>query len=170
VNGDGTATIYAITSTISGNGDQGALQLRSLDRTLDMSMAVETLITRLASLFGVAALMLACMGLYSVMAYSVTRRTSEIGIRMALGATQRDILKNVLREAILLVLAGAAIGVPAALAATRLVSALLFGLKATDPVAISSVVLLMVMVALCAGWVPARRAARVDPLAAVRHE
>jgi predicted permease len=130
----------------------------------------ERTISELSSFFGLLALTLASVGLYGVMAYAVARRTSEIGIRMALGARSADVRWMVLREALLLVLAGVTIGVPAALTASRLVASMLFGLTPWDPLTISAATLVLVAVAVLAGYVPARRASRVSPMVALRYE
>ena len=114
--------------------------------------------------------MLACIGLYGIMSYAVARRTNEIGIRMALDAERHRILRMVLREAVTLVIFGIVIGVPAALVASRLIGTMLYGLKATDPVTILAAVGLMAVVAVLAGYIPARRAASVDPMVALRYE
>ena len=115
-------------------------------------------------------MLLASIGLYGVMSYTVARRTGEIGIRMALGAQRRDVLWHVLRETLLLVAIGLCIGLPAALASTRLIRNQLFGLKPTDPFASSAATLVLVVVAVFAGYLPARRASRVDPMVALRYE
>lgn len=130
----------------------------------------DRLIARLAGIFGLLALILACIGLYGVLAYGVARRTREIGIRMALGAARVGILRMVLREALLLVGIGIAIGIPSALAAGHLLSNMLYGLRATNPLVLSSVTVLLLFVALSAASVPARKASAVDPLIALRHE
>jgi ABC-type antimicrobial peptide transport system permease subunit len=141
--------------------------------TLDL-LIQERLVGTLSGFFSVLALVLANVGLYGVMAYSVTRRTSEIGIRMALGAQRRDVLLLILCETMTLVLIGLAIGVPAALIAARLaghlISGLLFGLTPTDPVTLAMATGLMMGVAGIAGYLPARRASRMDPLHALRYE
>jgi hypothetical protein len=120
--------------------------------------------------FSLFALLLACIGLYGVMSYAVTRRTNEIGVRMALGAQGRDVVWLVMREVSLLVAVGSCIGLATATATTRLVSTLLFGLEPNDPPTVALATLLMVGVAALAGFLPARRAARVDPLIALRRE
>jgi len=104
------------------------------------------------------------------MCYMVVRRTNEIGIRVALGARRGDVLSMILKETLALVLAGTAIGVPVALMATRLIANRLFGVSADDPITIGGVVLLVYVVAALAGFLPAQRASRVDPLVALRHE
>ena len=130
----------------------------------------ERLIAQLVSFFGALALILACIGLYGVMAHGVARRTNEIGIRMALGARGGNIAWMVLRETLYLVLAGLLIGVPAALLGARLISSQLFGMSPTDPVTLVAAAVILTLVALLAGYVPARRASRVNPLNALRYE
>jgi putative ABC transport system permease protein len=112
----------------------------------------------------------ASVGLFGVMSYSVARRTNEVGIRMALGAAGQDVLRLVMREAMTLVAAGVAIGVAGAIAASRLVSTLLFGLAPTDPMTMAAAMTVMALVSALAGYVPARRASRVDPMVALRYE
>jgi len=128
------------------------------------------LFARLTGLFSLLSLLLACVGLYGIMSYAVTRRTREIGIRMALGAERRDILIKVLRETLFTVIIGVAIGIPAALAATHVIKSQLFGLTATDPATVAGATLILVLTAAIAGYIPARRASRVDPTIALREE
>lgn len=130
----------------------------------------EKLLAELVSFFGLLALLLACIGLYGVMAHGVVRRTKEIGIRMALGAERRSIIWMVLRETLVLILVGVAIGVPAAIGAGRLVASQLFGLSAADPLTLGAATLLLTGVAVLAGLLPARKASRVNPLIALRYE
>jgi ABC-type antimicrobial peptide transport system permease subunit len=120
--------------------------------------------------FGLIAALLAAIGLYGVMAYTVTRRTSEIGIRLALGAGRSDVQWMVLRESLWMVLAGMAVGIPAALALTQLVREALYGIQPNDPFSFIAAGALMFVVAAVAAWIPARRAARVDPMRALRCE
>ena len=134
------------------------------------SLMQERLFATLSSFLGVLAMLLACVGLYGVMSYGVTRRTNEIGIRMALGATSPRVLSMVMRETIFVVGIGVAIGLGTAVAVTRLIAAMLYGLAPTDPVTIAGAVVLMVAVAALAGYIPARRASRVDPMIALRYE
>jgi len=124
----------------------------------------------MATSFGLLALLLATMGLYSVMTYTVSQRTREVGIRMALGAEIRDVLKLIISQGMKLVLVGIVIGLVGAFAITQVLSSLLFGVSATDPFTFAGVAALLVTVAIVACWVPARRAARVDPLLALKHE
>jgi putative ABC transport system permease protein len=124
----------------------------------------------LVGLFAAAGLVLAAVGIYGVVAFSVTRRTQEIGIRMALGAQRRDVLRLVLGEGARMAALGVVIGVAASLVITHLISTLLFGVSATDPVTFAGVAILLTLVALAASYIPAHRAMRVDPITALHHE
>src|SRR6185369_445783 len=141
--------------------------ITTLNDQLHENLNQERLIAQLVSFFGALALILACIGLYGVMAQGVARRTNEIGIRMALGARGGNIAWMVLRETLLLILAGLVLGVPAALIGAKLISAQLFGLKPTDPLTLIGAAVVLTVVALLAGYLPARRASRVDPLKAL---
>jgi predicted permease len=144
--------------------------IKTLRQQVDEAVSRERLIAGLAGLFAVLALLLACIGLYGVLAYAVKRRTREIGVRMAVGARRADILKMVLREAFLLTLCGVGIGVAASLAVSGAVSAQLYGLKATDPGAIAGASLVLVAAAGLAGFLPAYSASRVNPMTTLRAE
>ena len=144
--------------------------IQTLQNLVDRSLLEERLAADLSSTASVLALLLVSIGLYGAVAYAVTRRTQELGIRMALGAHRADIFWMVVGETLATVGAGIAAGVPMGLAAARLISAKLYGVRAADPAAIAVAVLLMVSVAAVAGFLPARRAANVDTLSALRHE
>jgi ABC-type antimicrobial peptide transport system permease subunit len=124
----------------------------------------------LASFFGGLALVLACIGLYGVLTYSVVRRTREIGIRLAIGAQRRSVIWLVLRETLLLIAVGVALGIPAVLTVSRYIESQLFGVSPGDPWAIACAVGVLLLVAAAAGYQPARRASRVDPMIALRYE
>jgi predicted permease len=137
---------------------------------IDRLLFQERLTARLAGFFGVLALVLACVGLYGLLSYEVARRTREIGIRMALGAESRSVLKLVLRQGIALAIVGAVVGIGVALGLTRYLAAMLYDVHPNDPVTLIAVAVLLVLVALAACYIPARRATRVDPMVALRYE
>jgi ABC-type antimicrobial peptide transport system permease subunit len=137
---------------------------------VDNSLAKDRVVARLSAAFGLLAMLLAAIGLYGVMTWTIARRTREIGVRMALGERPRGIFRLVLRDTLMMVTLGIAIGIPLALAATRLIRGLLFGVGAADPLVILAASILLIAVATLAGFLPARRAARVDPMIALRHE
>ena len=134
------------------------------------SLLRERLMATLSGFFGLLALLLASIGLYGLLSYGVASRTREIGIRMALGAGRRTVLSLILREAVFLVLIGLVVGVPVVLYVSRFASTLLFELSPTDPVSLAVAGTILMLVALVAGYVPARRATKVDPLIALRDE
>jgi ABC-type antimicrobial peptide transport system permease subunit len=133
-------------------------------------MLRERLMATLSGFFGVLALVLATIGLYGILSYGVASRTNEIGIRIALGARTREIVRLILREALVLVMIGIVAGVPAVLVVARFASVLLFDLSPTDPVSLTLAGLVMLAVAVVAAYLPARRATRIDPLVALRYE
>jgi predicted permease len=143
---------------------------RALTSQVSSTFDTERLAARLVSVFGALALVLACVGLYGVVSQTVARRTSEIGVRMALGAGRRDVLWLILRDTLGLVAIGLAVGVPAAVGATRLVRSQLFGVGAADPASFTIAIIVLSGVAGFAGLLPARRASRVDPMVALRDE
>jgi predicted permease len=145
-------------------------EVETLATQVEASLLQERLLATLSSGFGILALLLSCLGLYGILSYAVARRTHEIGIRMALGADRRDVIWLVLRDALRLVLIGILLGIPASLAAARLVTSQLFGISATDPTAIGMATMILLAVASVSGYLPARRATRVDPLVALRAE
>ena len=137
---------------------------------LDRTIALDRLMALLTTLFGVLAVVLAAIGLYGVMAFTVAARTREIGIRMALGANQARVLRQVMGESAALVVIGIAAGIPGALWTSRVVGAFLYGLSATDPWTYFVLTAVLAGIALSATWIPARRAACVDPMVALRYE
>ena len=145
-------------------------RIRTMNDLVDESLSTQTMITKLAGFFGALAVLLACIGIYGIMAYTVTGRTNEIGIRLALGAQRKDVLWLVLRETLVLVLIGALIGLPAVFGAARLIKSQLFGMSAADPVSLILATVLMFVVAVIAAYIPARRASRTDPMVALRYE
>ncbi len=149
---------------------RSTIQFQVLREQVLNSLVRERLMATLSGLFGLLALLLACVGLYGLVSYGVASRTHEIGIRLALGAQPRDVRLMILRESLLLVGAGVAVGLPATLAATRLASAFLFGLSPADPVSLSLAVLSLFTAALAAGYLPARRATKISPLTALRYD
>jgi predicted permease len=144
--------------------------VRSLNELTEKSISDQILIARLSSFFAGLALLLAAIGLYGILSYSVAGRTREIGVRMALGAQRGSVLKMILQEAGRLVLLGVLVGIPSALLASRLFSSMLFGLKGTDPVSMLLVVAVLLAITLLASYIPARRATKVDPMIALRYE
>jgi ABC-type antimicrobial peptide transport system permease subunit len=141
-------------------------QKQEIDDNLSKQRSLATLL----SFFGALTLLLTSIGLYGTMSYTVERRTRELGIRMALGAEKRDVLQMVLVETGILVLIGVAIGVPVTMGATRFIASMLYGVTTTDPVTLCLATFGMFLIALLAGYVPARRATNVDPVLALRYE
>jgi predicted permease len=150
--------------------DLPLVNVRTQDQQIDADLIEERMFVTLTSGFGVLALALACVGIYGIMAYSVANRRNEIGIRMALGAQPRQVRGMILRESTWLAAAGIVAGVAVALPLTRLVKSMLYGIQPWDPGTIAAGVLILLSVALAASWIPARRAARVQPMDALRHE
>jgi predicted permease len=150
--------------------DLPVTDLRTQREQIDATLQIERALAALTSGFGVLALALACVGIYGIMAYSVAQRTNEIGIRLALGANPAQVRRMVLRESTGLTLVGIIVGVGGALASARLVQSMLYGVRPNDPATIAAGVGVLIVVALTATWVPARRAAGVQPMQALRHE
>ena len=150
--------------------DLPIVDVRTQREQIDENMQTERLFAALTAGFGVLALALACVGIYGIMAYSVANRRNEIGIRMALGAQPAQVRGMILRESTGLAIAGIVVGVGASMGLTRLVRSMLYGIEPNDPATICCGVLLLMAVALAASWIPARRAAGVEPMEALRHE
>jgi predicted permease len=175
VAGDPNALLRRVREEVqSVDKDLPMFDIHTLAEEIDAALIQERLMATLSSSFSTLALLLAGVGLYGLLAFTVVQRTGELGIRMALGATRGNVLWMVLREALSLALIGVVIGVPAALAAARFatsqIAGLFFGLDATDPVPIAVAALILTLVAALAGYFPARRAAQVDPMVALRNE
>jgi len=144
--------------------------LRSMEQLVSRSVAPQRFNMSLLGLFAALGLVLAAVGIYGVIAYTVSQRTHELGLRMALGAREGDVMKLVVRRGMALAGAGVAIGLIASYAMTRLMKTLLFGVSATDPLTFTVIALSLGLIALLACWIPARRAAKVDPMIALRCE
>jgi ABC-type antimicrobial peptide transport system permease subunit len=150
--------------------DLPIIDFRTQREQINATMQMERAFAALTAGFGVLALALACVGIYGIMAYSVAQRTNEIGIRLALGAQPGQVRSMILRESTWLTGVGIALGLAAALGLTRLVKSMLYGVTPNDPVALMGGMALLIGVALAATWIPARRAAGVQPMDALRHE
>jgi predicted permease len=168
---DPTQMFAAIRRTVQGmDSSLPVFDLRTMNEQIDRSLVTERMIAMLSAVFGIIATVLATVGLYGVMAYTVARKTREIGIRMALGAFGKDVIWMVMREVLLLVGVGTVAGVTAAIFLTRFVQAQLFGLTPNDPATIVLATIALIAVAALAGYLPAVRASRIDPIRTLRYE
>jgi putative ABC transport system permease protein len=168
---DPMSLVAAVKSAVwSVDRNQTVSEIKSMDQVLADSLARRRLYMLLLGVFAAAALLLAAVGIYGVMAYSVSQRTHEIGVRLALGAERRDVLRLMLRQGMGVTMIGVAIGLAAAFGLTRLMSTLLYGVSASDPATFAGVAILLFAIALVACHIPARRAMRVDPMVALRYE
>jgi ABC-type lipoprotein release transport system permease subunit len=168
--GDPAALAPAAQRVLESMGHHYSLRTQTLEDRANRFLAEDRLIALLSAFFGGLALLLASVGLYGVMSHTVTRRTPEIGVRVALGARQSAVLGLIMREVMWLVLAGIAVGVPVTLATSRMLSGMLFGLTPNDPSTLAISTATLAGVAGCAGYLPARRASRIDPMKALRSE
>ncbi len=164
------ALAKAVDHEIESLGHEYALSTKTIPQVISQELLEERVTAMLSGFFAALALLLASIGLYGLMSYTVTRRTREIGIRVAVGAQRQNVLWLVLRETLTLALVGIAIGIPSAVAATRLIASMLFGLSPSDLPTITGVSLLLLLVALLAGYLPARRASTIDPMDALPAE
>jgi len=151
-------------------GDQVLYQVRTMDQLATGSLARHRFLMLLFGVFAGLAVLLACIGIYGVLAYLTSQRVPEIGVRMALGATARDVMQMVLRQSLGMIVTGVAVGIAAAFAAGRLLERLVTGLHSSDPLTFAVMTFVLVSVALLASFIPARRASRIDPLIALRQE
>jgi ABC-type antimicrobial peptide transport system permease subunit len=150
--------------------DLPLMDVRTQRQQIDATIVQQRVFASLTAAFGILALALACVGIYGIMAYAVSQRTNEIGIRLALGAERSQVQGMVLKEAGWLAAAGVVVGVAVALGLGQLIKSMLYGLHPSDPVSLVGAAVLLLGVALLAGWVPAMRASRVEPMEALRHE
>jgi hypothetical protein len=165
------AVIGAISSMVQATDRRLALKnVAPFTDIVNRTLAIERMVAHASAAFGLLALLIVCAGLFGVLAYGVARRTREIGVRMALGATPAALQWMVLRESLMMLAAGLPIGIAAAMAGTRFVASMLYGLTPGDPATVAGAVALLTAVSLAAAYVPARRATKVDPLTALRAE
>ncbi len=169
--GDPTALVKQVRGIVAETDSNLPLfEVRTQTQQIEQTLFRERLMSRMSSFFAILALVLACIGLYGLLSYEMARRTRELGIRMALGAQGRDLMRLVVRRGLLLTVAGAVIGIFASMAVTRFMASMLFSVRPNDPATFAGVALLLLLVALAACSIPARRAMRIDPMVALREE
>ncbi len=169
--GDPKVLISMVGNAVSQvNHDFLVLRMMTQSEQIDRTIYQERLIATLSILFGILALSLACVGLYGLVAYGVVRRTHEIGVRMALGAQRYQIMRLTVMQGLVLTLVGIAVGIGVAAGVTRYLASLLYGVRPVDPWTFGGIAILLGVVAVCASYIPAQRAMRVDPMVALRHE
>ena len=166
--GETATSIESILGTI--DSDVRIARIQTMNDLVEATIARERFLAQLATTFGLLAMLLTCIGLYGTLSFAVAQRTREIGIRMALGARIRDVIGRLMAEAGSTVALGLVLGIGGALMATRTISNLLFGVTATDPATIAISALFLIAACAIAAYLPARRASRVDPLVALRHD
>jgi predicted permease len=162
------ASIHSIVSQMDSN--LPVFNVHTQEELIDRLLFQERMIAKLSGFFGILALVLACIGLYGLLSYEVSRRTREIGIRMALGAQRRGVLKLIVGQGTMLAISGALLGIAVTLGVTRYLKSMLFDIEANDPATIVGVTVLLILVAIAACYIPARRAMRVNPMVALRYE
>jgi len=169
--GDPTALVKQVRGIVAeADNNLPLFDVRTQTQQIEQMLYQERLMARLSSFFAILALVLACLGLYGLLSYEVARRTRELGIRMALGAQRRDLMRLVVRRGLLLAVAGAVIGIAASMALTHLMASMLYSVRPSDPATFAGVALLLLLVAFAACSIPARRAMRIDPMVALREE
>ena len=169
--GDPLSYVNAVRETVrQANARVPVSDIRTQTADIDKTINQEITFAQLCSGFAILATVIACVGLYGAVSYSVVRRTGEIGIRMALGAQRGGVVRMVLREVVVLVAAGLLVGMAAALATSKFVASFLYGMTPNDPLALTLGVVTLLIAALLAAYVPARQASRIDPLVALRHD
>ena len=168
---DPTALVKQVRAIVSqADNNVPLFDVRTQVEQIEQTLYQERLMSRLSSFFGLLALTLTCIGLYGLLSYEVARRTRELGIRMALGAQRRELLRLVVRRGLVLAMAGAIIGIATAMLVTRLMASMLYSVRPYDPATFAGVCIVLVLVALAACSIPARRATRIDPMVALRYE
>ena len=168
--GDPRTVLDVARRRVEASGREDVLFSESLTHAVSNSLVYDRILALLSDCFGGLALLLVAIGLYGLMSYSVAGRTAEIGIRMALGAEPSGILRLIISDSVRLIAIGVAIGLPVALGMSRLVSKMLFGLSPADPISLTAAIVIVVGIALLAAYLPGRRATKVDPMVALRHE